>query len=54
MVWHDTDVINFTNLFEDLGNVGLVLKFDCSLCLWISTGSAHVAINNTTAAKLRC
>ena len=52
MTWYDTAVIKLSNLFESLGNVGLVRKFDCTIRLWVNTGSVNVAVTNSNAANL--
>ena len=50
MVWYDYAVIRLSTLFESLGNIGLVKKFDCTLRLWINTGTVNATISgpNTT------
>ena len=52
MTWYDTAVIKLSNLFESLGNVGLVRKFDCTIRLWVNTGSVNVAVTNPNATNL--
>ena len=50
MVWYDYAVIRLSTLFESLGNIGLIKKFDCTLRLWINTGTVNVTVStpNTT------
>ena len=50
MVWYDYVVIKLPTLLESLGAIGLVKKFDCTLRLWVNTGSMGIAISspNTT------
>ena len=50
MVWYDYAVIKLSTVFESLANIGLVRKFDCTLRLWINTGTVNitVATPNTT------
>lgn len=46
MVWYDYAVIKLSNVFESLGNIGLVRKFDCTLRLWFNTGTVNATIAN--------
>jgi hypothetical protein len=46
MVWYDYAVIKLSTVFESLANIGLVRKFDCTLRLWLNTGT----VNITTAS----
>ena len=51
MVWYDYAVIKLSTVFESLGNIGLIKKFDCTLRLWINTGTLNVTVvspNTTT------
>ena len=50
MVWYDYAVIKLSTVFESLGNIGLIKKFDCTLRLWINTGTLNVTVSgpNTT------
>ena len=51
MICYDYAVIKLSTLFESLANIGLVCKFDCTLRLWLNTGTVNVAVSspNTTA-----
>jgi hypothetical protein len=46
MIWNDYAVIKLSNLFESLANIGLVRKFDCTLRLWLNTGTVNVTVAN--------
>jgi len=46
MVWYDYAVIKLSTLFESLGNIGLVRKFDCTIRLWVNTGIANITVAN--------
>ena len=50
MVWYDYAVIRLSTVFESLANIGLIKKFDCTLRLWINTGTLNVTVSgpNTT------
>ena len=37
MVWYDFAVIKLSHLFESLGKMGLVHRFDATLRLWVNT-----------------
>jgi len=46
MVWYDYAVIKLSTLFESLGNIGLLRKFDCTIRLWVNTGTVNVTVTN--------
>ena len=46
MIWNDYAVIKLSTLFESLANIGLVRKFDCTLRLWLNTGTVNVTVAN--------
>ncbi len=46
MIWNDYAVIKLSTLFESLANIGLVRKFDCTLRLWLNTGTVDVTVAN--------
>ncbi len=46
MVWYDYAVIKLSTLFESLANIGLVRKFDCTLRLWLNTGTVNITVAN--------
>jgi hypothetical protein len=46
MIWNDYAVIKLSTLFESLANIGLVRKFDCTLRLWLNTGTVNVTVSN--------
>ena len=50
MVWYDYATIKSSTLLESLGNIGLIKKLDCTLRIWINTGSLNVTVTtpNTT------
>ena len=50
MVWYGYAVIKLSTLFESLGNIGLIRKFDCVLRLWIHTGSINIPITGPNTA----
>ena len=52
MIWNDYAVIKLSNLFESLGNIGLVRKFDCTLRLWLNTGTVNATVINPGATNL--
>ena len=52
MIWNDYAVIKLSNLFESLGNIGLVRKFDCTLRLWLNTGTVNATVINPNATNL--
>ena len=45
MVWYDYAVIRLSTLFESLGNIGLIKKIDCTLRLWVNTGTVNVTVS---------
>jgi hypothetical protein len=58
MIWNDYAVIKLSTLFESLANIGLVRKFDCTLRLWLNTGTVNVTVanpnqNSTSANQLQ-
>jgi hypothetical protein len=58
MIWNDYAVIKLSTLFESLNNIELVRKFDCTLRLWLFTGTVNVTVVNpnkesTSATQLR-
>jgi hypothetical protein len=46
MIWNDYYVIKSSIFFESLANIGLVRKFDCTLRLWLNTGTVNVSVAN--------
>jgi len=44
MVWYDFAVIKLPHLFESLGKMGLVRRFDATLRLWVNTGTVNVTV----------
>jgi hypothetical protein len=58
MIWNDYAVIKLSTLFESLANIGLVRKFDCTLRLWLNTGTVNITVANpnkdsTSATQLQ-
>ena len=49
MVWYDYAVIKLGNLFESIANIGLVRKFDCTIRLWLNTGTVNATVANPNA-----
>jgi hypothetical protein len=45
-VWYDFVVIKLAHLFESLGKMGLVRRFDATLSLWVNTGTVSVTVTN--------
>jgi hypothetical protein len=43
MVWYDFAVIKLEHLFESLGKMGLVRRFDATLRLWVNTGTVYIS-----------
>ena len=46
MVWYDFAVIKLSHLFESLGKMGLVRRFDATLRLWVNTGTVCVTVES--------
>ena len=53
MVWYDYAVIRLGTVFESLGNIGLIKKFDCTLRLWINTGTVNITVANPNTTTLQ-
>jgi hypothetical protein len=49
MIWYDYAVIKLSHLFESLGKMGLVRRFDATLRLWVNTGSLSVDVSGNNA-----
>ena len=49
MVWYDFSVIKLPHLFESLGKMGLVRRFDATLRLWVNTGSVNITVSGPTS-----
>ena len=49
-VWYDFAVIKLSHLFESLGKLGLVRRFDATLRLWVNTGTVNIAVTAPTTA----
>ncbi len=45
-MWYDFAVIKLAHLFESLGKMGLVRRFDATLRLWVNTGTVKVDVAN--------
>jgi len=52
MVWYDFAVIKLPHLFESLGKMGLVRRFDATLRLWVNTGTVNVTVGSSGTANL--
>ena len=46
LVWYDFAVTKLVHLFESLGKMGLVRRFDATLRLWVNTGTVKVDVAN--------
>ena len=46
LVWYDFAVIKLSHLFESLGKMGLVRRFDATLRLWVNTGTVNITTDN--------
>ena len=46
MIWYDFAVIKLSHLFESLGKMGLVRRFDVTLRLWVNTGTVCVSVES--------
>ena len=46
IVWYDYAVIRLSSVFESMGNIGLVRKFDCTLRLGFDTGTVGINVAN--------
>jgi hypothetical protein len=55
MVWYDFCVIKLSHLFESLGKMGLVRRFDATFRLWVNTGTVCVDVDSpqTTAVNYK-
>ena len=51
MIWYDYAVIKLNYLFESLGKMGLVRRFDATLRLWINTGTVNVTVTGVGTAN---
>jgi hypothetical protein len=52
MVLYDFAVIKLGNLFESIANIGLLRKFDCTIRLWVNTGTVNATIANPNLTTL--
>jgi hypothetical protein len=56
MVWYDFAVIKLPHLFESLGKMGLVRRFDATLRLplrlWVNTGTVNITVADPTTTDL--
>jgi len=52
MIWYDFAVIKLSHLFESLGKMGLVRRFDATLRLWVNTGTVAVTVASPEATNL--
>jgi len=52
MVWYDFAVIKLPHLFESLGKMGLVRRFDATLRLWVNTGTVNVSVGGGGSGNL--
>ena len=52
MVWYDFAVIKLSHVFESLGKINLVRRFDASVRLWINTGTVNVNVTDPSLNTL--
>ncbi len=52
MVWYDFAVIKLPHLFESLGKMGLIRRFDVTLRLWVNTGTVNITVADPTTTDL--
>jgi hypothetical protein len=52
MVWYDFAVIKLPHLFESLGKMGLIRRFDATLRLWVNTGTVNITVAAPTTTDL--
>ena len=52
MVWYDFAVIKLSHLFESLGKISLVRRFDASVRLWVNTGTVNVNVTDPNLTTL--
>ena len=45
--WYDYGVIRISDIFESMGNIGLIQRLDCNLRLWLNTGTVNVSVGGT-------
>jgi hypothetical protein len=45
--WYDYGVIRISDIFESMGNIGLIQRLDCNLRLWLNTGAVNVSVGGT-------
>ncbi|NBU34617.1 hypothetical protein EB118_22580 [bacterium] len=50
MIWYDVAVIKLSTIFESLGKIGLVKRFDATVRLWINTGTVGITVGNPNTA----
>jgi hypothetical protein len=46
MVWYDFDVMKLSHLFQSLGKMELVRRFDTTLRIWVNTGTVCVTVKS--------
>ena len=47
-IWYDYGVIRLADIFESIGNLGLIQRMDASLRIYVNTGAVNVAVAGTT------
>lgn len=52
MIWYDVAYIKLSTIFESLGKIGLVKRFDATVRLWINTGTVGINIANPNTDNL--
>lgn len=49
--WYDYAVIRLADIFESMGNLGLIQRMDASLRIYVNTGTVNVAVGGTLNDK---
>lgn len=49
MIWYDFAVIKLSHIFESLGKINLVRRFDATIRLWVNTGTVNVNITDASS-----
>lgn len=49
--WYDYAVIRLSDIFESMGNLGLIQRMDASLRIYVNTGTVNIAVGGTLNDK---
>jgi hypothetical protein len=52
MIFYDYAVIKLSHIFESLGKINLVRRFDATVRLWINTGTVNITVTDPSANTL--